>query len=163
MSQTSLVYSNDKHAKSQPRQLFFRLDVTGAKTNTKVPVGADALVVYDAIATQSVIDTYLGTTSEFLVAAFDATAMGANELGLIVDMKGQCGKVVGAGVKFYTEAGVIAVDLNAKAVATLTASTAISECAAGSLGNIAVKFMDITGLDAATDGYLVVDIHWIAK
>lgn len=163
MSQTSLVYANEKHAKTQPRQLIFRLDVTGAKTSQFVPVGADALVAYDAIASQDVIDDYLGTSSEFLLAAFDATAMGANCLGLLVNMKGQAAKVLGASVKFFTEAGVVAVDLNAKAVSALTASTAASECAVGADGNIGVKFLTITGLDAATDGYLVIEIHWVAK
>lgn len=163
MSQTSLVYSNEKHAKTQPRQLIYRLDVTGAKTNSPLPVGADLLTTYDAIASQAVIDTYLGTSSEFLVAAFDATAMGADEFGVIVNMKGQAAKVLGASLKFYAEAGTLALELNAKAVSALTASTVENSCALGASGNIAVKFTAVTGLDAATDGYLVLEIHWIAK
>ncbi len=163
MSQTSLVYLNEKHAKSQPRQLIFRFDVTGAKTNSPVPIGADVYTTYDAIASQAVIDGYLGTSSEFLVAAFDATAMGADEFGMLVNMKGQAAKVLGARAVFYAEAGTVGIELNAKAVSALTASTVENACAVGANGNIALKLTGVTGLDAATDGYLVVEIHWIAK
>ena len=162
MSQTSLVYTNEKHAKSQPRPLVFRLDITGAKTSQFVPVGADALLAYDALS-QAAIDAALGSSSEFLAAALDATALGANDAALLVPMRGQCGKVSGASVKLYAEDGSLTQELNCKAVATLTASTPVNECAAGSAGNIVVKFKDITGLDAATDGYLVIEIHWVAK
>lgn len=163
MSQTSLVYSNEKHSKTQPRVLKFRYDITGAKTSTSVPVGADALVTYDAIAAQSTIDNYLGTSSEFLIAAFDATAMGADELGLIINMRGQCAKVLGAKITLFAEAGTLSISLNSKAVSALTASTVENSCAVGASGNIAVKFTGVTGLDAATDGYYVVEIDWIAK
>lgn len=162
MSQTSLVYTNEKHSKSQPRPLVFRLDITGAKTSQFVPVGADALVAYDALS-QAAIDAALGSSSEFLAAALDATALGSDKLALLVPMKGQCGKVAGASIKWYSEAGAVTQELNAKAVAALTASTAACECAAGAAGNIAVKFTGLTGIDAATDGYLVITIHWVAK
>lgn len=163
MSQTSLVYSNEKHAKTQPRVLRYRYDITGAKTSTAQPVGADAYLTYDAISAQSVIDGYLGTTNEFLVAAFDATAMGGDELGMIVNMKGQAAAVLGATLTLWAEAGTLGITLNSKYVATLTASTVENSCALGANGNIAVKFTGVTGLDAATDGYFTIDIHWIAK
>lgn len=162
MSQTSLVYANEKHLKTQPRPLEFRLQITAAKTVSLVPVGADCLVAFDALS-QAAIDAYLGTSSEFLAAALDATALGANELALLIKMSGQCAKVTGAKVEFWDAAGSTVVSLSSAAVSALTASTPANECAAGSAGNIAVKFKDITGIDAATSGQILVTVYWIAK
>lgn len=162
MSQTSLVYANEKHLKTQPRPLEFRLQITAAKTVSLVPVGADCLVAFDALS-QSAIDAYLGTASEFLAAALDATSLGANDMALLVKMSGQCAKVTGAKVELWDSAGALTQTMNSAAVSALTASTPANEVAAGSAGNIAVKFKDITGLDAATSGQLVITIYWIAK
>ena len=162
MSQTSLVYANEKHLKTQPRPLVFRLQITAAKTVSLVPVGADCLVAFDALS-QSAIDAYLGTSSEFLAAALDATALGTDDFALLVKMSGQCAKVLGADVEYWNAAGDTVVARSSAAVSALTASTPANEVAAGSAGNIAVKFKDITGLDAATDGQVIVTIYWIAK
>ena len=164
MSQTSLVYSNEKMQKTQPRQMHFIYQITGAKTNSPVPVGAGSYTAYDAIASQAVIDAYLGTSSEFNYLAFDATAMGANEFAVVMDMKGQCGKILGAKIEYWSADGAtMNIALKSWPVTTLTNSTAANECAVGAYGNVAVKFKDVTGLDAATDGYLIVTIDWIAK
>lgn len=162
MSQTSLVYVNEKHLKTQPRPLVFRLQITAAKTVSLVPVGADCLVAFDALS-QAAIDAYLGTSSEFLAAALDATALGTDDFALLVKMSGQCAKVLGADVEYWNAAGDTVVARSSAAAAALTASTAKNECAAGASGNIAVKFKDVTGVEAATDGQIVVTIHWIAK
>ena len=163
MSQTSLVFSNEKLAKTQPRKLNFLYQITGAKTNSAIPAGSGSLTAYDAV-TQATIDAYYGSTNEFLAAAFDATAMGANEFAVLLDMKGQCGKILGAKLELWTVSGAtLSLSLSAWAVSALTASTVANECAVSSLGNIAVKFTDVTGLDAATDGYIKVSIDWVAK
>mgnify|MGYP006893290592 CR=1 FL=1 len=162
MSQTSLVYMNEKHLKTQPRPLEFRLQITAAKTVTLVPVGADCLVAFDALS-QAAIDAYLGTASEFLAAALDATALGANELALLVKMNGQCAKLVGAKAEYWTADGATVVAVSSAAASALTASTAKNECAVGSDGNIAVKFKDLGGIDAATDGQILVTLYWVAK
>jgi len=162
MSQTSLVFKNEKHAKTQPRSLKFRLQITGAKAVTKVPVGADCLVAFDALS-QVAIDEYLGKAAQFAAAAFDATALGANELALLVKMDGQAGKVMGARVELWDAAGAVVVSRSCPAVAALTASTAANECAVSADGELAVKVADLTGLDAATNGQVLVEIDWVAK
>lgn len=163
MSQTSLVYSNEKMLKTQPRQLKFIYNITGAKANSPVPVGAGSYSAYDAV-TQPVIDAYLGTSSEFLAAALDATAMGANAFAVLMDMKGQCGKILGAKLEYWSADGAtLNIQLKSWAVSALTASTAANECAVGAYGNVAVKFTGVTGLDAATTGYVIVTIDWVAK
>ena len=163
MSQTSLVYTNEKMLKTQPRPLKFIYNITAAKTNSPIPVGSGSFTAYDALS-QATIDAYLGTSSEFLAAAFDATAMGANEFAVLMDMKGQCGKILGAKIEYWDATGAtLNIQLKSWAVTTLTASTAANECAVGAYGNIAVKFTDVTGLDAATTGYLIVTIDWVAK
>jgi len=162
MSQTSLVYSNEKHLKTQPRPLEFRLQITAAKTVSLVPVGADCLVAFDALS-QAAIDAYLGTSDEFLEAALDATALGTNELALLVKMSGQAAKIVGAKAEYWNAAGDTVVAVSSAAVSALTASTPANECAVGASGNLAVKFKDLTGIDAATDGQILVTLWWIAK
>ena len=162
MSQTSLVYSNEKHLKTQPRPLHFRLQITAAKTVSLVPVGADCLVAFEALS-QAAIDAYLGTSDEFLAAALDATALGTDDFALLVKMNGQAAKIVGAKAEYWTANGATVVAVSSAAASALTASTAKNECAVGASGNIAVKFKDLTGVEAATDGQILVTIWWIAK
>lgn len=163
MSQTSLVFANEKHAKTQPRSLVFRLAITGAKAVSAVPVGADCLPAFDALS-QAAIDAYLGTASEFLAAGLDATALGANDMAVLVKMSGQAAKVCGAEVQLYAASGALTTTVNLAAVAALTASTPANECAVGASGNIALKIKDLdAGLDALTSGYIVLTIHWVAK
>ena len=162
MSSTSLMYWNEKLPKTQPRKLTFLYDITGAKAMTSLVSGIPVLHSFDAIASQAVIDDHLGSTNEFLLAAFDATAMGTDAVAFIIDMKGQAAKVLTCKVASLLAAGTVDVSKQIQMSSALTASTLETKAALSSAGNIAIKAV-LTGLDALTDGTVLVEVEWIAK
>lgn len=163
MTATSLMYWQEKLGKTQPRSATFLWEITAAKTISPLVPGIPVLSTFDALASQAVIDDFLGTTNEFLLAAFDATAMGTDAFAVIVNMAGQVDKVLSA--KFATYSGTAGVTeaLNCiKSSSSLTASSLSAEFAKGANGNMAARFVS-TGLDALTAGILRVDLSWISK
>lgn len=161
MSSTSLHYWNEKLPKTQPRKLKFLYDITGAKAMTSLIAGIPVLHSFDAIASQAVIDDHLGSTNEFLLAEFDATAMGTAAVCFIINMGGQAAKCLTAKISTIAASGVPDVVKQIQ-FSTLTASTLETAAELSSLGNIAVKAV-LTGLDALTDGTVELEIEWIAK
>lgn len=155
----SLVYWSEKLPKTQPRMLKLVYQINGAKDATEVVPGGAALVGFDAI-TQAAINAHLGTSSEFTTAQFDATSMGTNAFGGVINMAGQCQRVVYMDARFVdtTEQDSEIV----KVSDSLTDSTLQTEVAAGANGNIGFK-AELTGVDAATSGMIIIDIAWISK
>lgn len=158
----SMIYYNDKLQNAEARCLDLLFKITAAKTVTDIQ-GAPVLTAFDAIASQAVIDSFLGTTNEFLVAAFDATSMGTAAFAGIVNMGGQAKEVEAIKVHSFDTGVQLVVPNAAAAASSLTASTlqAIA-VAVGANGNIAFKCTQ-TGLDAVTDGLIHVQIYWKAK
>jgi hypothetical protein len=163
MSQASLMYWQDQHGKTQPRVLRLQYKITGAKTVAPLVPNSVALTAFDAIASQAVIDAHLGTTNEFLLAAFDATAMGNDAFAAIVDMKGQAKQVLHMVARCYSASNTV-VTRQVQGGA-LTASTLETAVAVGADGNIACKvdFGNTPDMDALTAGTIEIEIHWISK
>ena len=163
---TSLSYFNGSLLKTLPREAKLVWEITAAKTVAPLAMGLPVLTAFDAISSQSVIDNYLGTTNEFLVAAFDATAMGNDMFAGIVNMGGQGAKLLGYEAVCYSGTGGSTQVLRAvKASSALTASTLVSECALGANGNLAFKidFGNTPDFDALTSGLIVVNLLWVSK
>lgn len=168
---TPLFYNNEKHYKTQPRCMKFMFKITAAKTVTPVPVGADCLTLFDAPASQAVIDSYLSSpektvANDFLLAAFDATAMGADAFAGIINMNGQARSAVGLVARCYSGTGGATLVQRAVAAQTaLTASTLETAVAASAGGNLAFKidFGNTPDFDALTAGLIEVEIYWIAR
>ena len=162
---TSMMYWNDRVQASQPRELRLLFTITGAKAVTDV-LRSPTLTSFDAVASQAVIDAHLGTTTEFALAAFDATAMGADTFAGIVNMGGQVAEVYSLRATCYSgTAGATKVELFCEDSATLTASTLATEVAKGANGNVAFKcnFGNTPDFDALTAGQIEVVITWRAK
>jgi hypothetical protein len=143
---------------SQPEVLRLRFQITAAKTVTPIIGDQPCLSTFDAIAAQTTIDNFLDTSSEFTIAKFDATAMGADAFGGVVDMGKQCRKVLGT-------AGATLVTRQVKASSALTDSTLETAVAKGADGNIAFKvdFGNTPDFDALTAGVIEIDIEWQPK
>jgi hypothetical protein len=157
------MYWQDKLGKTQVRKTSHLFQITAAKTITQLPVGQPVLTTFDALTTQSQIDNLLGTTNEFLLAAFDATAMGTDAFALIAAMDGQCAYATKCTVTVRTgTANVTLTGLVAPLESSLTASTLSTEFALGSQGNLAVRAV-VSGLDALTSGFIEVEFEWISK
>lgn len=165
MSDTSLMYWGEKLGKTQPRVLRFGWAITGAKTVTPLIPGAPIMYGFDAtdFASQAAIDAFLGTTNEFLLAAFDATAMGTDAFAVIVAMQNQGGKLLQAKLAVNSgTGGSTGSPLCVASSATLTSSSLTTQTAIGANGNLAFRGVS-TGLDALTAGVITLDLHWISK
>ena len=160
-----LFYYNDKFGKTQARCLELVWEITGAVTISARPIGTPVLTAFGAIASQAVIDDFLGTSSEFDYLAFDATAMGADTMGCIINMSGQAAYVSHMEVICYSGTGGSTRVERAVKESSLTDSTLETALELGANGNIAFKvdFGNTPDFDALTAGLIVARIYWIAK
>ena len=160
---TSLMNWSERLGKTQARVLRFELNITGAKAASPIVPGAPILSNYDAFASQAAINTYLGTTNEFLLAAFDATAMGTDAFGGVIALDGQCARVTRMEVSSFTgTGGLTEVTRTVAAVDTLTASSLTTQVARGANGNVGFRAI-LPGVDALTSGLIIVELYWISK
>lgn len=164
MAEPSIFLYQDKFGKSQPRVLYFNWKITGAKTVVALPVSAPVLTAYDAIAAQSTIDNFLGTTSEFNVLAFDATSMGTDAFAFLVPMAGQGARLDGFSVRVFSGTGSATVYSVGTWNNGLTNTTLETACALGTGGNLAVKcsFAQAGAFDSLTSGFIEAHVYWSA-
>lgn len=155
---------NESLAKTIPHPLVFSYKITAAKTVVPHVQGLQSAVLstFDAIASQSVIDTFLGTTNEFLVAQFDATSMGTDAFGCIVNMKGQGAQAAYMNIRVYSGANLATEVTVAASGGSLASSTLETAYALGSQGNLAFKSV-LSGVDALTSGIIECRLFWVAK
>ena len=166
MGNMSLAYYQEQFGKVDPHKLTLEYKITGAKAASAIVSNSASYLTFDAISAQSVIDGFLGTTNEFLVAAFDATAMGADTFAVIVDMQGQMKTLTRVVAKCYSgTGGSTLVERCVQASSALTASTLATEAAVGANGNCAVKvdFGNTPDFDGLTSGTIVIELYWVAK
>lgn len=160
---TSLVYYNERIQLSQPRVLRLLYTITGAVTVTDA-LRSGTLTTFGAIAAQSTIDTYLGTSSEFDYLAFDATSMGNDAMGVIVNMGGQVAEVYQMVARCYSASNTV-VTRQVEDSSALTATSLTTEIAKGSSGNVALKvdWGNTPDFDALTAGTIDIQVYWRAK
>jgi hypothetical protein len=169
VSDLSLFYWQEKLGKTQPRILRLGFQITAAKTVSPLVQGVPALTTFDAFASQAVIDGFLGTTNEFLLAAFDATSMGNDTFGGLINMggaNGQVYKLLAFDAKCYSgTGGSTLVERHVQSSAALTASTLASEAAVGASGNLGFKvdFGNTPDFDGLTSGMIQLEFQWISK
>lgn len=175
MTSTALMYWNDKLQSTQAHVLKFAYEITGAKTISDGLAGYPTLTLFDAASAQSQIDNFLLTSSEFTAAQFDATSMGTDAFGVIVDMRGrqalgssssqtgQVEKVVYAKAELFDDDLATAATANASCTnKALSDSTLEPGVSVGANGNLAGRWV-LEGVDAATDGIILVEFGVIMK
>lgn len=154
-----------KRAKPVQRDVW-AFDITAAVTVSAIPIDdVSALSTFGAL-TQAVIDAHLGTSSEFTAAQFDATSMGADAMGVIIDLAGQASALERVVAKCYSgTAGATLVERSVTPIATLQDSTLATECALGANGNIGIKidWGNTPDFDALTAGQIEIEVFWRAK
>lgn len=165
MGDTSLFYYNDQLLKVNPRVLLLEYKITAAVTASPIISNSASLITFGAFASQAVIDDFLGTVDEFTLAQFDATAMGADAFGGLVQMNGQAAVISQMIARCYSNTG--GADLVTRQVqgGTLTASTLETAVEVGADGNIGFKvdFGNTPDFDALTSGTIQIEIHWVPK
>lgn len=153
-----LFFWQDKIGRNNPHVVQFLFKITAAKTVSQLPQGTPTLTSFDAIASQAVIDDFLGTTNEFLLAQFDATAMGTDAFACLVNFGGQADELYG--VEAYVDDLTTRVEASLASVTTLTSSSLSTQCAKGANGNLAARLV-LTGLDALTSG--IISVRFLFK
>ena len=169
MSATSLMYFQEKLGSTQPYILTFTWEITGAKAVSETPQGIPVLYSFDAL-TQAQIDAFLTSptvtsSSEFTEAMFDATSMGTDAFGGIINMREQADDVLWIRSECNLDPTADGALFNSDVkVSALSASTLANniEVAVSSAGNIGFK-QTVTGLDAATNGIIIIQIGWLPK
>lgn len=163
MADTSLYYYQDQWGKVQPRILRLQYRITGAKTCVPIISNSATLTTYDALASQAVINDFLSTTNEFTLAQFDATSMGADTFGVLVNMSLQCKTVVMMVASCYSATNTLVT--RQVLGGTLAASTLETAVQVGAFGNIGVKvdFGNTPDFDGLTAGTIDIAVHWISK
>lgn len=158
-------YWNEKLQRTVPQTLLLQWQITAAKTVSPLFQGLDTLNLFDAVASQAVIDSFLGTTNEFTAAQFDATSMGADAYGVIINMRGQAAAVGALEIVCYSGTGGSTAVTRAVVASTLTASTLETAAAIGANGNLAFKvdFGNTPDFDALTSGLIVASLTWLPK
>lgn len=162
----SLMYWSDVLPKGAPRQLVLVHKITAAVTVESVPLaGTMASLPMFGATSQATIDAFLGTSSEFTAAQFDATALGADAMGLLVNMEGQASDVIMFRSQCFSASGLTTLVTRASAKAGLTDSTLATELALGANGNIALRidWGNTPDFDGLTAGYIRTEIDWISK
>lgn len=161
----SLHPYTSKRGKQVQRDVW-SFDITAATTVSPLPVDdVSALTTFGAL-TQAVIDAHLGTSDEFTAAQFDATSMGADAFGCILDMGKQGAELVRVVAKCSSgTAGATLVERSVKASSSLTDSTLQTEAALGADGNIGIKvdFGNTPDFDGLTAGQIEIEVFWRAK
>lgn len=162
-SSVSRMYWSDRLQSSQPIVTNLMFSITAATTVTDL-LRSPSLVTFSAIAAQSTIDNFLGTTNEFLIAQFDATSMGADAMGVIVNMGGQVAEVYDMKAYCFSASNTI-VTRQVEDVATLTSSSLTTQIAKGANGNIGLKidWGNTPDFDGLTAGTICIDITWRSK
>lgn len=164
MAEPGIFLYQDKFGKTQPRVLYFNFKITGAVTVVSLPLGVPVLTTFGAIAAQSTIDNFLGTTSEFNYLAYDATSMGADAMGVIINMAGQASRLDGFSVRTYSGTGYSTVYAAGAWNNGITNTTLETACALGANGNLALKvsFNQSGNFDALTSGFIEMAVYWSA-
>lgn len=140
------------------------LPITAAKTVNVASQRMPVLAFFDAI-TQADIDAFYGSTNEVPVADFDATAMGADAFGLLVDMGGHVESAHLMSAVCYSGTGGATRVERVVVPAGLTASTLATECEVTSLGNLAMRvdFGNTPDFDGLTAGTIHIRVAYKVK
>ena len=161
MAQKMITYWSDKVQRGEPLITKFSFKITAAKTvfdQTKNAV----MTFWDALASQAVVDTFLGTTSEFVYTLFGSTAMGTDAFGGIIDFGGEVKELVKVNVKLRsgTNFGTLVENESYPVSAILDALE--MQCALGANGNVGFHSV-LTGVDILTSGSIEVTVYWYSK
>jgi len=116
--------------------------------------------------TQALIDTFLGSTSEFAVTtAFGSTAMGTDTIGFVLNLQGQAKSaafVMGMWSGLVTDPGAMAIGPGKGKVTTVLADTLVTTCAITTAGNLYGR-VTLEGYDGAGGLAALVSVGWLPK
>jgi len=112
-----------------------------------------------------VIDDFLGVAGDVALADFDATAMGDDAFGMIVNMKGHVASAHALEATCYSGTGGATAVKRVVVPAGLTASTLATQCEVTPAGNLALRvdFGNTPDFDALTSGVIHVRIAYKTK
>ena len=166
MTSPGLFHWQDQYLKGVAKCDTFILNIPAAGVGaiTAVP-SQSALLSTTSALTQATIDAFFGSVNEILADKYDATAMGADSQGVLLNYLGQVEKLcyVEASCNSGTGDGTV-VPRSAKDTG-LTASTIETAATKTALGNIGLKFNwgNTPDFDALAAGTIVIKVYWVSK
>lgn len=165
-----LFLKSDALQRSQPNKVALMYVITGAKAGRFVALTfPPALVGYDAASlTTAIINAFMLSQQDPAPAGdipgdtcFDSTSLGTDAIGFVLSMQGQAKQAVAmkATVQLGTSAPVEILQEASQSALTSSLSTAVAASASGNMYGRIVS----TGLDAATSGYVLIELLFSAK
>lgn len=170
MNDSPIIYRSDKLGKRLYRRLSIPFEITGAKAASLLVQGLPVLETFDGGWSQATIDAFLSnkeysSSSEFTAAQFDATSMGADAFGGLINMDRQIEELGWFSARCFSgTGGVDRVERAVKAgsLADSTLETAVELSSEGNLG-FKIDFGNTPDFDALTSGLIIVEFDWISK
>lgn len=157
----SLTRYNDQVQAVVPRTDKWIFKITGAKTVSPVIANSAALTSFDAV-TQAVIDAHLDSTDEFDASLMcDATGMGTGAFLAVLNYGGQISKLLSVRMTTMSGTDNATVFENAMLEGTF-ANTLTAAAELSALGNVAARGI-LTGVDALTSGFIIVEVNYLSK
>ena len=160
----SLTPWSSSLARAEPYILHVEFAITAAKTFRALSAGYPALPFADAL-TQAQIDNFLGSSGEISVLKYDATAMGDDMFGCIIDMKGQCAELESVFYVCHSGTGGLTSVSGKIAAGTMADSTASTGALLSANGNpyVRIAFGNTPDFDALTSGVVTLQLTWLPK
>lgn len=155
---------NDGLQRNQPHVVEYVLKVTGAGTNRQLAYMNNPVILTGyapAALTQTLVDAFLDEASTIPCSTcFDATSLGVDALGFVLNMGGQALVPVACEVTGQLGGTAIVDQMIEASQSALTSS--LSSALAAADGNMYGRLV-ITGLDAATSGHIHMRVLYKAK
>ena len=146
------------------QEVTFLIQLTGAKTNASLPlISYPYLLGYDSTQlTQSLVEGFLGHTSAAPCASiFDATSMGTDAIGGVIDMQGQVQTLLGYRASVTQSAGGTPANGSYLVAATQGGMAGTSLTLACATYNGDIYFRLISGnLDSTTAGFISITFYF---
>lgn len=164
MAQTSLFYYQDQFLKTLPREDWIVFNITGAATNALILPNSAILSTYAAL-TQAQIDAFFGSVNEILADKYDATAMGNDAQGVLVNFNGQVNRLVAVTGTCYSSTGGSTAVTRQTQAGGLTASTIETAAVLTANGNVGLKFDwgNTPDFDGLTAGTIAIRLLWVSN
>lgn len=143
----------------------FIFDITGAGTQQALPIDDISTLLMFGATAQALIDAHLDTVSEFTAAQFDATALGADAQGFIIDMGKQVKELLYVEAECQTGTELLTSVHRRTKASGLSDSTLDTEAELGAEGNVGIRvdWGNTPDFDALTAGTVIIKIYWRSK
>lgn len=163
-----VTYYNSKFSKTDPYVTTFHFDIIGPSLCLSKLLGSPIFTSYGPIESQSIIDNFLGTSSEFTKNQFSSTSIGSKYFCGLINMNGQAIQSIAIESSYYTNDD----DKNGSKFGSSTYGTGVIEIndsshktsiQVGSKGNMSFILNFGKHFESVKSGSFFIKVYWISK